>query len=179
MDVQRGLLFPYAGSGREARVDGAADEAAFAQPTGLTITDRRLYVADAESNIIRAIALPPDNRVRTIAGGDLFDFGYVDGRGDRARFQHPLGITAIGRTLYVADTYNHRIRTVDAATGEVGTLAGSGVEGAADAIGLAAEFYEPGGISATTDGVYVADTNNHAIRRLSLSTGMVETLEIA
>jgi DNA-binding beta-propeller fold protein YncE len=179
MDVQRGLLFPYAGSGREARVDGAADEAAFAQPSGLTITDRRLYVADAESNIIRAIALPPDNRVRTIAGGDLFDFGYVDGRGDRARFQHPLGITAIGRTLYVADTYNHRIRTVDAATGEVGTLAGSGVEGAADAIGLAAEFYEPGGISATTDGVYVADTNNHAIRRLSLSTGMVETLEIA
>ena len=178
MDLERGLTFPYAGSVREARVDGAADEAAFAQPSGLSIADRRLYVADSESNIIRAITLPPDNRVRTLAGGDLFEFGHADARGDRARFQHPLGIVAVNRTLYVADTYNHRIRTVDSATGDVGTLAGSGVEGAADGLGLAATFYEPGGITATREALYVADTNNHAIRRISLASGRVDTLAL-
>ena len=73
-------------------MDGLADEAAFAQPSGLALGNGTLFVADSESNIIRAIALPPKNDVRTLAGGDLFEFGDKDGVGDHARFQHPLGI---------------------------------------------------------------------------------------
>jgi thiol-disulfide isomerase/thioredoxin len=179
MDLTRGLTFPYAGSGREARADGTADEAAFAQPSGISIGDRRLYVADSESNIIRTIALPPDNRVRTLAGGDLFEFGYEDGRGDRARFQHPLGIVALDHMLYVADTYNHCIRTVDPGTGEVGTLAGATSEGDKDGIGIAASFYEPGGISATSTTLFIADTNNHAVRRIDLASGRTTTIDFA
>jgi hypothetical protein len=81
IDLDRRLALPYAGSGREARVDGPVDEAAFAQPSGLALHHAILHVADSESNIIRAIDLPPRNTVRTLAGGDLFEFGDKDGRG--------------------------------------------------------------------------------------------------
>ena len=159
VDVDRQLSFPYAGSGREVRADGHIDDAAFAQPSGLALSDNILYVADAESNIIRAIDLPPKNQVRTICGGDLFEFGDRDGRGDDVRLQHPLGIAMTSRGLFIADTYNHKIKSVDPQTGEVRTFAGG--------------FYEPGGLSAAADTLFVADTNNHAIRRVDLATGRV------
>jgi thiol-disulfide isomerase/thioredoxin/sugar lactone lactonase YvrE len=178
IDLVRGLAFPYAGSGREARLDGAADDAAFAQPSGLVLSDGRLFVADSESNIIRAVALPPVNDVRTIAGGDLFEFGDRDGSGEAARFQHPLGIARAGHLLFVADTYNHKIRTVDPDTGHVRTFAGTGEQGHTDGPRAAATFDEPGGLSATADALYVADTNNHAVRRISLDTGLTTTLSI-
>ena len=129
-----------------------------------------LFVDDSESNIIRAIALPPVNQVRTIAGGDLFDFGDADGRGDAVRLQHPLGICAAvdGARLFIADTYNHKIKSLNPSTGEVRTFAGTSEEGAADGPRAAATFYEPGGVSATSDALYVADTNNHAVRRIDL-----------
>jgi sugar lactone lactonase YvrE len=179
IDLDRDLALPYAGSGREARIDGSVDEAAFAQPSGLALHDSTLYVADSEANIIRAIALPPDNHVRTLAGGDLFEFGDRDGAGDDARLQHPLGVVWGGTTLFIADTYNHKIRTLDPRTGEVRTFAGTGEEGHRDGPRAAATFYEPGGLSATRDALYVADTNNHAIRRIDLKSGVVDTLRRA
>jgi hypothetical protein len=178
VDLTRRLARPYAGTGREARVDGSTDEAAFAQPSGLAIGNSTLFVADSESNIIRSIELPPGNRVRTIAGGDLFDFGDRDGRGDDARLQHPIGLAWARGLLFIADTYNHKIRTLDPGTGDVRTFAGSGVEGHDDGPAAAATFYEPGGVSATRDALFVADTNNHAIRRISLTDGRVETVDV-
>ena len=178
IDLARGLALPYAGSGREARIDGGVDEAAFAQPSGLALVDSTLYVADAESNIIRAIALPPENRVRTIAGGDLFEWGDRDGRGDRVRLQHPLGIAAAGSRLFIADTYNHKIKTLNPGTGDIRTFAGTGAEGADDGPAAAASFYEPGGVSATADALFVADTNNHAIRKIDIAGGRVTKVKI-
>jgi len=178
IDLVRQLAFPYAGSGREARADGSIDDAAFAQPSGLALVGDVLYVADSESNIVRGVELPPANQVRTLAGGDLFEFGDRDGKGDDARFQHPLGIAAIGSRLFIADTYNHKIRTLDLASRTVRTWAGTGEEGATDGVAAAATFYEPGGLSATSEALYIADTNNHAIRRITLATGMVETLTV-
>jgi thiol-disulfide isomerase/thioredoxin len=178
IDLARRLAMPYAGTGREARVDGLADEAAFAQPSGLALDDSTLFVADSESNIIRSIELPPVNRVRTVAGGDLFDFGDRDGRGDDVRLQHPLGLARGRELLFIADTYNHKIKTLDPATGDVRTFAGSGAEGHDDGAAAAATFYEPGGVSATRDALFVADTNNHAIRRIMLSDGRVETVDV-
>jgi len=178
IDLLRQLAFPYAGSDREARLDGDLDDAAFAQPSGLTIVDATMYVADSESNIIRAIDLPPTNRVRTIAGGDLFEFGDRDGRGDAARFQHPLGVVAARGVLFVADTYNHRIRTVNPSTGDVRVFAGLGTEGSEDGVAAVARFHEPGGLSATSDALWVADTNNHVIRRVALSNGECSTVQL-
>ncbi len=178
VDLDRRLTLPYAGSGREARVDGTIDEAAFAQPSGLAVAESTLYVADSESNIIRAIELPPVNRVRTVAGGDLFEFGDRDGRGDAARLQHPLGLTWARGVLFIADTYNHKIKTLNPTTGDVRTYAGSGVEGLQDGAAASARFYEPGGVSATSKALFVADTNNHTIRRVLLDTGRVETVDV-
>lgn len=178
IDLERQLALPYAGSGREGRVDGPADEAAFAQPSGLAIDGATMYVADSESNIIRAIALPPSNDVRTLAGGDLFEFGDKDGAGDDARLQHPLGVAWAGARLFIADTYNHKIKTLDPKTRRVRTFAGTGEPGFADGVGAGARFYESGGISATADAVFVADTNNHAIRRMSLTDGRVTAVTI-
>jgi thiol-disulfide isomerase/thioredoxin len=178
IDLDRGLALPYAGSGREARIDGSSDDAAFAQPSGLALIDHTLFVADSESNIVRAIELPPKNVVRTIAGGDLFEFGDRDGRGDAVRLQHPLGLVAARGVLYLADTYNHRIKTVNPATGDVRSFAGTGEEGAADGAAAAASFYEPGGLSATSQALFVADTNNHAVRRIVFDGGRVETLQL-
>ncbi|WP_396624294.1 thioredoxin-like domain-containing protein [Luteitalea sp.] len=178
LDPDRGLVIRYAGTGAEGRADGHVDTAAFAQPSGLALADRTLYVADAEANIVRAVALPPENTVRTIAGGDLFEFGDVDGVGDEARFQHPLGLAVAGGQILVADTYNHRIRRLDPTTGRVQSWVGSGRPGHVDGAAGAACFYEPGGLSATSRHVYVADTNNHAVRVVDLATGVVRTLEI-
>ncbi len=178
LDLVRSLAIPYAGSGREARVDGSIDDAAFAQPSGLAVAGSTMFVADSESNIIRAIRLPPANDVRTIAGGDLFDFGHRDGLGDQARFQHPLGVAWARDRLFVADTYNHRIRIVDPETGSVATFAGHGEEGCDDGRTSDATFYEPGGVSATSKALYVADTNNHAIRVISFDGGPTGTLDI-
>jgi DNA-binding beta-propeller fold protein YncE len=179
LDLDRGLVMPYAGSGREARVDGPIDDAAFAQPSGLALAGTTLYVADAESNIIRAIALPPANRVRTIAGGDLFEFGDADGVGDAVRLQHPLGAAWDGGRLYVADTYNHRIKVLDPGTRRVTAWAGDGEAGATDGPADRARFYEPGGLSAGAGALYVADTNNHKIRRIDNMTRIITTLPIS
>jgi DNA-binding beta-propeller fold protein YncE len=148
MDVARGILWPYAGSGHEARIDGPIEDAAFAQPSGLAVGPDRMFVADAESNIVRAIELPPVNTVRTLAGGDLFEFGNVDAKGDAVRLQHPLGVAVLpdGRVA-IADTYNHKIKVLDPQTGQVKTLAGNGKPGHADGHGRTAQFYEPGGLS--------------------------------
>jgi thiol-disulfide isomerase/thioredoxin len=176
LDHAHGIVWPYAGSGQEARIDGTIAEAAFAQPSGLTVAGDVMYVADAESNIIRAIDLPPANRVRTLAGGDLFDFGDADGTGDAVRLQHPLGLAMHEGRIVIADTYNHKIKLLDSSTGKVWTLAGTGTPGHADGKGRQAQFYEPGGISVTGDTIFVADTNNHAVRRVDAKTGETSTV---
>ncbi len=166
----------FAGSGREARIDGPVNEAGFAQPSALATDGKTLFVSDAEANIIRAISLGPAAKVRTIAGGDLFDFGDKDGLGDDVRLQHPLGLARWNGKLLIADTYNHRIKVLDPASREVRAFAGSGKAGQVD--GTKPSFYEPGGLAVTTDKLYVADTNNHAIRVVDLKTKETKTLPI-
>jgi DNA-binding beta-propeller fold protein YncE len=178
VDLVNGKAYPYAGSGQEGRRDGAISEAAFAQPSGLALDEGTLYVADAESNVVRAVALPPVNEVTTLAGGDLFDFGDADGVGDIARFQHPLGVAVHSGSVYVADTYNHRVRVIDPSTRRVTTLAGTGVSGFGDGAGHRAQFAEPGGLSAARGQLFVADTNNHAIRVIDLASREVRTLTL-
>jgi thiol-disulfide isomerase/thioredoxin/DNA-binding beta-propeller fold protein YncE len=200
LDLDKREVSLFAGSGREARADGRRlgdieDEtaSAFAQPSGLASDGKTLYVADAESNVIRAVALDADAKtegakmktaslssvgeeVRTLAGGDLFDFGDRDGEGDDVRLQHPLGLALEAGRLYVADTYNHKIKMLDPRTREVKTFAGTGRPGQTD--GERASFYEPGGISNARGKLYVADTNNHAVRVVDLATRQTTTLVI-
>lgn len=188
----------YAGSGAEGREDGPAPDAALAQPSGLATDGEHLYVADSEISAIRTIvpSVTGEGWVRTLAGGDLFDFGDRDGIGDAARFQHPLGVAWAplgapgGDFLYVADTYNHSIRRVDIESREVVTIAGTGQPGSEDgdsyvggitsrdheAATPLARFREPGGLSYAAGRLYVADTNDHAVRVVTLPQGRTDTL---
>jgi sugar lactone lactonase YvrE len=162
IDLERDIAAPFAGTGREGLRDGPLREAWFAQSSGLALADRQLYSADSEVSAVREIDLTA-GVVRTIVGEDLFVFGDQDGEGDAIRLQHPLGIAARDGVLYVADSYNNKIKTLDPVRRSVATWLGSGAAGRNDGQGAAAAFREPGGISASAGGLYIADTNNHRI----------------
>jgi DNA-binding beta-propeller fold protein YncE len=175
LDIDKQEVSTFAGSGREARQDGPLLEAGFAQPSGITSDGKRLYVADSESNIIRAINIA-GGEVETLVGGDLFDFGDVDGSGDDVRLQHPLGVFAIDGEVLIADTYNHKIKELDPKGRTVKTFLGTGKPGQSD--GAVPSFYEPGGLSVANGKLYIADTNNHAVRVVDVKTKRTATLNI-
>jgi hypothetical protein len=115
--------------------------------------------------------------ISTLAGSSpAIASGNVNATGTAARF-NALASVAVDSTgnIYVADANNHTIRKVTAA-GVVTTLAGSGVAGAANGTGAAASFRFPQGVATDGTNVYVADTYNHAIRQIVISTGAVTTL---
>lgn len=176
LDTASGEVGVYAGSGAEGLLDGPLFEAQLAQPSGITISPdgKTLYFADSESSSIRACDVDPGGHVRTLVGVGLFDFGDVDGVGDEARLQHALGVAAgADGLLYVADTYNSKIKVIDPATRESRTLFG-GDQGQRD--GADPQFYEPGGLSYADGKLYIADTNNNAIRVADLAAGTVTTV---
>lgn len=174
-DLAGDWVEPYAGTGREARIDGPRDRAAFAQPSGITTDGERLYIADSEVSSIRAIDLTT-GAVTTLAGGDLFDFGDIDGTGARARLQHALGVLYTDGTLYIADTYNHKVKALDVEARSVRTLVGTGMPGSGD--GAGGQLYEPSGFALAGGRLLIADTNNHAIRTLELPDGALGTLTL-
>ncbi len=176
MELETGMVKTYAGTGAEACVDGVT-EAAFAQPSGITTDGQELYVADSETSSIRGVGIVKP-QVRTVCGsGQLFGFGDVDGTGAEVRLQHCLGVAYAQDQLWVADTYNHKIKLVDPRDGSCKTVLG-GTAGFQDGQGTNSRFFEPSGLSAVGAYLYVADTNNHAIRRVELDTLSVETLQL-
>ena len=176
MNPKTSGIAPYAGTGREARIDGPLAESALAQPSGITTDGKKLFFADSEVSSIRSADLDPSGDVATIVGEDLFEFGDTDGKGSAVRLQHPLGVTYHDGWLYVADTYNNKIKRVSPKEQTSATFAGTGAGGFRD--GERAMFDEPGGVSAAAGKLFVADTNNHAIRVVDLKTGRTETLQI-
>ena len=111
-----------------------------------------------------------------LPGARLFTFGDVDGPGGRVRLQHPLGVVYYQGRLYVADTYNNKIKVVDPTTGFTRTVAGPASSGSGE---QPVDLDEPGGITAAAGKLFVADTNNHAVRVIDLQSGnRVSTLEL-
>lgn len=173
LDLDTREIHLYAGSGIEDLTDDTLSGSAFAQPMGLATDGRQLYVADAESSAIRAVDLPPGNRVRTLVGTGLFDFGDRDGIGDTARLQHDQGLTWLHGQLAVADTYNHKLKIVDPKTRIVTTLFGQ-----SRTPGTSPRFFEPGGVATLGQQVFVADTNHHLIQVGDLASGRLVPLAL-
>jgi thiol-disulfide isomerase/thioredoxin len=152
-DPRDGSVTATAGTGNEGLVDGPGPEAWFAQPSGLSATEERLWVADSETSALRWVDL--DGTVRTAVGTGLFDFGYRDGPAARALLQHPLGVTALpDGSVAVADTYNHVLRRYAPPTGEVSTLA--------------TDLREPGDAVVVGDDILVVESARHRLTRLRL-----------
>ena len=174
IDLEGGYIAVHAGSGREDHVDGPLMAAALAQPSGLTTDGECLFVADSEISSVRAVSLDPrGGHVRTVVGQGLFDFGDVDGVGADVRLQHPLDVAFVDGAIYVADTYNNKIKTISLPSCRAATLAGAGLPGYKDGPPDKARFNEPGGITHSRGTLYVADTNNHMIRTVDIETGTV------
>lgn len=176
LDLQTLQAEPHAGTGREACIDGPLPASALAQPSGITTDGTKLYFADSEVSCIRMADVNPNGQLETLVGGDLFEFGDRDGTGRAARLQHPLGVVYVEGMLYVADTYNNKIKRLDPKTRRIETFVGTGEAGATD--GTQARFDEPGGISYANGKLYVADTNNHLIRVVDIKTRQVSTLTL-
>jgi len=172
LDLAKNTIARLAGSGAEDLKAGLPDAAAFAQPSGLSLSrdGNTLYVADSESSAIRAISLGDKDRTQTLVGAGLFDFGKTDGAFATARLQHPLGVAADGDRLLVADTYNSRVRTLDLKRKTVSQFDG-GKYTCIDPVCYPTR--EPAGIAvASSDRILVVDTGNHRVEeyRPSLKT---------
>jgi hypothetical protein len=167
----------WAGSGMENIIDGSSTTAAFAQPSGLATDGQFLYVADSEVSGIRAVSFKDAGReqVRTVVGRGLFVFGDTDGRGSEVRLQHCLGVAFADGKLYIADSYNNKIKVCEPKDREVKAFVGTREPGAKDD---PPQFDQPGGLSIADGTLYVADTNNHAIRAIDLGTKAVRTLKL-
>ncbi|NQX61548.1 stalk domain-containing protein [Paenibacillus qinlingensis] len=172
-----------AGIGEFEDIDGAALQAAFRAPGSVVqLADGSILIADTRNHVIRKLK---DGQVTTYAGPALAVVknaqgfptgGLLDGKASEAFFNEPTGLALDAKgNVYVADAGNHAIRKIDV-NGTVSTLAGNGVPGSKDGKGSEASFNHPSDIAVTSDGtVYVADSLNHAIRKIT-TDGRVTTL---
>ena len=173
--LEEGWVNPLIGSAREGTLNTAFELAELAQPSGLALTeDNQLVFADSESSAIRLGDLLA-GETELVVGGDesLFEFGDIDGVGNEARLQHPLGVAVDGDLLYVADTYNSKIKRVTLSSNSIESWIG-GDAGWQD--GPSPAFNEPGGIDLDGGTLYVADTNNHVVRIVDATSGATSTL---
>ncbi|XP_062563947.1 NHL repeat-containing protein 2 isoform X2 [Armigeres subalbatus] len=178
-----GSCLAIAGNGREEnRNNSYPNNAAFSQPSGLSINKeaKEIYLADSESSSIRKMSLS-DGKVLAVAGGDrnpldLFSFGDVDGKQYSAKFQHPLGVAYNSKDncIYVTDTYNHKIKKINATTNVATTCCFQ------DESGSNKLFNEPAGLclDPTNRFLYIADTNNHLIMVADLSDNSIRPLKV-
>jgi len=166
----------YAGTALEGLTDGPADEAWFAQSSGLSIDAQgTLWVADAETSAIRYVipSTATDSKqpeVGTVVGAGLFDFGFRDGAPEQARLQHPLGITNLpDGSVLIADTYNHAIRRWAPETRNP-----DGTTKPAEVTTVARDLEEPSDILVETDtdgnavSIVVVETNAHQLVRIAV-----------
>ncbi|KAL3227335.1 hypothetical protein MRX96_048785 [Rhipicephalus microplus] len=183
----KGTCACIAGSGAEGNRNNSYPlRATFAQPSGLCFQPpSSLHIADSESSSIRSLSLK-DGTVKNIVGGgldptDLFCFGDTDGVALNAKLQHPLGVawsTLKGR-LYVADSYNHKVKEVYVEKRLCNTLVGGAtVEDSSGLHSQSAGLSEPGGLCIFGSRMYVADTNNHCVKVVDLDSGRVDVLAI-
>ncbi|MCW8377185.1 thioredoxin-like domain-containing protein [Streptomyces justiciae] len=163
-DPEEGTVSVAAGTTNEGLVDGPAEEAWFAQPSGLAATPERLWLADSETSALRWVGL--DGTIHTAVGTGLFDFGHRDGAAEQALFQHPLGVTALpDGSVAVSDTYNHALRRFDPATGEVTTLA--------------TDLREPSDAVLVGEDIVVVESARHRLTRLRLPEEAVKVASVA
>ena len=168
-----GVVTTLAGSGKEGFADGMGKDAVFNGPAGIAIDrDGNIYTAEWKGHRVRKIT--PAGVVTTLAGSGKA--GFADGTGAEASFNTPQGVAVdASGNVYVSESGNHRIRRITP-SGLVSTLAGSGKPGFADGTGAEASFKSPTGIALDAVGnVYVSDTGNHQIRKITPS-GVVTTL---
>ena len=179
LNLEYAYLEVFAGTRHENIDDGhRLDRATLAQPSGLAGDETHLYWVDAESSSVRRVPFEGKGDVETLIGTGLFRWGDADGPAGTALIQHAQGLALGDGVVYIADTYNHKVRALSLADFSVTTVAGSGERAWNDATGRDAAFEEPNGIVLAGATLYLADTGNHAIRVIDPASGVVRTLAL-
>ena len=164
-----GVVTTFAGDGLSGSKDGTGSGAQFNTPSAIVINSSgTLFVSDSGNHCIRKITSA--GVVSTFAGGSS---GFADGIGSNAQFNSPQGIVvdSLGN-VFVADSGNHRIRSITAA-GQVSTLAGQSTSGTTDDSGTSARFNTPTGLAIDSlRNLYVTDKNGHRIRKVTAQGGV-------
>ena len=163
-----GRVTTFAGAfGVAGSADGTGAAARFNLPSGIVAVGTTLHVCDTGNHTIRKI-VSTSGLVTTVAGTPGVPGAVDNTLPGNVLFSSPRGITSDGgATLYVADTGNHKIRKVISASGATSTFAGSGTPGFVDNTGTTASFLSPEGITFDGSSFFVADTGNHAIRKVT------------
>lgn len=195
-NLQTNTLSFLAGYANDNYVDGVGDKARMSGTTAMALSPdgKTLYLADRNNNRIRALDIAsammstltgagPINNFNEVAGtyaeGQACPSEFNNGAAGCAYFNRPTGIAISpdGKTLYVADSFNQRIRTVNVKTGATALLVGSAA-GWKDGVGAAAKLRRPNALLLSRDGktLYVAELTNHTIRAVNLKTKKVTTL---
>lgn len=174
LDLARENLQTFAGTSNEDIVDGPRFQCFLAQPSGITSNGTDLFWADSETSSIRTTPVDGKGPVRTIIGKGLFIYGDQDGGPNQARLQHPLDVVHVDGKLYVADTYNSKIKEIELGLNTCTTLPLK----PEDATETGPLFDNPGGLAYAAGKLYVADTNAHRIRIVDLKTNKVSTLAL-
>ena len=169
----------FAGTGAEGLDDGPRLSATLSQPSGLAADSSTLWFTDPEASAVRSIELGSNGQLTTLIGEGLFSWGDTVGASEATKLQHAVGIELLGGNLYVADTYNHRIKVIDSQSTNSRVVAGNGEPGLTDGFGGAAQLDEPSGLSGADGTLFIADTNNHRIRTLDIATGELTTLKFS
>jgi thiol-disulfide isomerase/thioredoxin len=176
-DMKKKRLSVFAGNGREFIDDGRYPDNSLSQPSALAVMGDYLYFLDAETSALRRA--DETGHVETLIGKGLFDFGHVDGRADKARMQHPLGLAADAahNRLFIADSYNHVLRYYDLATGVLRSISGkAGVLGSGQLDTDHIRYHEPNDVLVLPDGgLMIVDTNNHRVLKLDPRGGKIST----
>ena len=179
VDLASGEVAIFAGTRAEGIADGdRLTEATLAQPSGITGNGEYLYWVDPESSSLRRVPFEGQGDVETLIGSGLLDWGDTDGAASAAQLQHAQGLVLAGDTVYIADTYNHKLRVLDLSDSVVSSLTGQGERGWVDGPLAEAAFEEPNGLDLAGDRLYVADTGSHVIRVVELAAGRVSTLAL-
>lgn len=164
----------HAGSGLESFHDAPLQSAGLSQPMALTTDGETIYFADSENNAIRQADIDPTGEVVTIAGLGFWAIGDQDGDNQQALLQRPIGIAYHDGQLYFSDTYNNKIKIIDLENRQTRSFLGTGSSAWRD--GVNPSFFEPAGLSIAGDKLYIADSNNHAVRVVDLATNEASTL---
>jgi sugar lactone lactonase YvrE len=168
-----GMVSTFAGNGNTGASNGTLTSTSFSNPTGVAVDIAgNIFVANYLNNNI--LKINQAGTVNLLAGTG--QPGANNGPDSLATFYYPNSVAVdAADNVYVADGVNNLIRKITPA-GMVTTLAGSGLAGAIDSIGTAASFNGPGGLAVDAAGnVYVADTNNNLIRKIT-AAGVVTTI---